>query len=99
MNLFEMKTLVLICLSFVNNEFQLAPRQEPVLDTAKYTAADVRIVSLVSTVFLSLFSSCVFSLKLLSIIILSSYFCNSAVVNWFLFSFRNFDAIGIEKPL
>lgn len=41
-----------------------------------------------------------FSLKLLSIIILKiSYFCNSAVVNWFLFSFRNFDAVGIEKAL
>lgn len=55
MNLFEMKTLVLICLSIVIFEFQLAPRQEPVLDTAKYTAADVRIVSLVSTLLSFLF--------------------------------------------
>lgn len=36
-------------ISFIN---QLAPRQEPVLDSAKYTAADVRIVSPLSHLFL-----------------------------------------------
>lgn len=33
---------------------QLAPRQEPVLDSSKYTAADVRIVSTI--IFVSAFS-------------------------------------------
>lgn len=45
---------LLICFLFLSMSLQLAPRQEPVLDSSKYTAADVRIVSTI--IFVSAFS-------------------------------------------